>query len=267
MRHLDGIADDSFDVFVKEHVPPYNWVNAGHYADWQVGVEEPIDQETWLRTSFDLSGVSLAARQLVEVKLVATDGQWSGFSTFGQVAFDWIELLDPPPSPPPSNPCPCDGKLTMIDSVDIGLPDSEAEHKLKGWGEPEQATSDGPWGHPTSGTLRVTWEPAAKPKNGKRAASFFVTVPPCQIAQKLELMILDGPADDSFEVYINDTLLYTYADASVTEVWKTHEIDLPGFTEKIKVKIQATGPAWESFSTYGQLGVQWAKLYGSCAPD
>jgi len=31
--------------------------------------------------------------QAVEVMLIATGNQWGGFGTYGQVAFDWIELV------------------------------------------------------------------------------------------------------------------------------------------------------------------------------
>ena len=94
MRHLDGIADDSFDVEVKDNSD--NWINVGHYADWQEGSEEPIGEETWIVTLFDISLVTLDEGQPIEIRITATGGKWSGFNTFGQVAFDWIELVDDP---------------------------------------------------------------------------------------------------------------------------------------------------------------------------
>ncbi|MFC1910845.1 cellulase family glycosylhydrolase [Chloroflexota bacterium] len=94
IRHLDGIADDSFGVEVMNNSDA--WVNIGYFTDWLVGIEEPTNQETWLVTDFELSGVMLDAYQPVEVKLTATGTKWSGFNTFGQVAFDWIALCDDP---------------------------------------------------------------------------------------------------------------------------------------------------------------------------
>ena len=90
MRHLDGIADDSFDVYVNGNL-------VGHYTDWQAGDgEEPIDQETWMNSIFDLSGEGIAAGVPVNIQLTATGTKWSDFNTFGQVGFDWIELVDDP---------------------------------------------------------------------------------------------------------------------------------------------------------------------------
>lgn len=166
---------------------------------------------------------------------------------------------------PSSNPCPCGDLPTMVDSIDIGNPSSEAGHKMKGWGPIEPATHGGTWGgltsSPEDGTCRVTWEPPT-PIDKQRRASFEMKVPDCKIAERLVLRVLDGYADDSFEVYVNKTLMYTHTGAqSGTEGWATHTIDLTGLKGKIQVETKATGPSWSGFSTWGQLGVEWAELY------
>ncbi len=171
-------------------------------------------------------------------------------------------------------PCPCGEGATLEDSIDIGSGDTT--HHMSGWGPVEPATSGGTWGGvanpPEDGTCRAAWEPDSKgrAKNGRRIASFKMAVGTGRIANRLELRVLDGLADDSFEVYINreSTPRYTYTgEQSGTEDWKTHSVDLTGLRGTIKVKVKATGPAWSSFSTYGQLGVEWAKLYACDALD
>lgn len=87
MRHLDGLADDSFDVYVKDvHA---TWVLIGSWAG-------SPGSENWVTDEFVLpkgKTLQLARGKPVEIKLVATGDEWSGFSTYGQVAFDWIELI------------------------------------------------------------------------------------------------------------------------------------------------------------------------------
>jgi hypothetical protein len=87
MRHLDGLADDSFDVYVKDVHGTY--VKIGSWA----GSPGP---EKWVIDEFALPNgntLQLARGRDVEVELVATGQEWSGFGTYGQVAFDWIELV------------------------------------------------------------------------------------------------------------------------------------------------------------------------------
>lgn len=71
IRHLDGIAKDSFDVYVDDAF----W---GHYSD-----NGCSSSETWLTTTFSgQSGTTL--------KIVATDPAWSGFCRYGQLGVDRI---------------------------------------------------------------------------------------------------------------------------------------------------------------------------------
>jgi hypothetical protein len=74
MHHLEGLADDSFEVYIGT-----TWVYA--HADII------SQQELWIWTIIPVTGYS----GIQTVKLVATGTQWSGFSTYGQVCFD--ELL------------------------------------------------------------------------------------------------------------------------------------------------------------------------------
>jgi hypothetical protein len=84
--HLDGLADDSFNVEVKDIYG--NFVCIGSWAGTP-------GTENWLTSEFSLpKGKELQVErgEPIEVKLTATGPKWSGFDTYGQVAFDWIEL-------------------------------------------------------------------------------------------------------------------------------------------------------------------------------
>lgn len=151
--------------------------------------------------------------------------------------------------------------LVPLDSVDIGDLASEAGHFLRGWGPIEPETSGGIYG----GVLncRCTWEPGAPDTKQARAASFMLKaeIPEKgQRANSLRLLVLDGFADDSFEVYVRGKLVHSYDDVYPTETWVEHVISLPGLRGRIKVEIIATGPAWSGFATYGQLAVDYAEL-------
>ena len=87
VRHLGGIADDSFTIEVKDNHG--KWVEIGDYED------EPGANEEWFETRFALPNgkkLQLGRGLEVEVRLTATGEAWYGFNTYGQVAFDWIKL-------------------------------------------------------------------------------------------------------------------------------------------------------------------------------
>ena len=150
-----------------------------------------------------------------------------------------------------------------LDYVDIGDPGSETGHKLKGWGPIEPATSHGNYGGVDD--ARVTWEPGAPDTKHARAASFTFKVPKGFKATQIKLRVLDGLADDSFIVRVNSTVYEYTGLKNRKENWIEHTIDLRNPCSgscRIKVVIQATGPAWDQFDTYGQLAVDWVELMG-----
>ena len=83
------------------------------------------------------------------------------------------------------------------------------------------------------------------------------------VGSRLEIRALDGIADDSFVVYINNNKIYDYADQASTETWITHNIDISNYdiTGLITIKILSTSDEWQHFETYGQLGISWLRLY------
>jgi hypothetical protein len=89
-------------------------------------------------------------------------------------------------------------------------------------------------------------------------------------ARHIELEVLDGLANDSFKVYVKNPAgiwveVYSYADQYATEIWVTHHIySFPagkGQGNTVEIMIELTGPHWSGFSTFGQLAVDYIKIY------
>jgi hypothetical protein len=156
--------------------------------------------------------------------------------------------------------------LDVIDEVDIGDPTSESGHNLADWG-PALTPSSG-WGGAASGILgsddkdlRVTWGPS-EDENGQSASLTLTTGD--YVGTTLNIIALDGIADDSFEVYIDGDLIFEYqSDPSTTEYWVKHGIPVyvnPGMT--VTLTITATGDGWSHRTTYGQLAISYVELLG-----
>ena len=78
--HLDGAADDGFDVLVND-------INVGTYLDKH-------SSNTWVTdTDFNISSWNFSG--LLTIKFQATAPAWGGCGTYGQVAFNLIELWGP----------------------------------------------------------------------------------------------------------------------------------------------------------------------------
>ncbi len=84
--HLDGIADDSFEVYALH--ANGQWVMVDTYTD----APPASDPELWFPRTVDLASPDLALGKDVTVMFKATGPKWSGFNTYGQVCFDTIEL-------------------------------------------------------------------------------------------------------------------------------------------------------------------------------
>lgn len=91
MHHLDGLADDSFDVII-------NGILVFHYtSDVAAGIKPPGTSEVWKTTEFyvdaNLPDIYAGGIKVYDIELKATGPMWGGFGTWGQVAFTTIELL------------------------------------------------------------------------------------------------------------------------------------------------------------------------------
>jgi len=91
--------------------------------------------------------------------------------------------------------------------------------------------------------------------------------------EHLDIRVLDGMAEyDDFEVYVDDTLVYTYYAEGGDETWITHTIDLTPWeipcdgTHTILIDCIAEEP-WLYWQTYGQLAVDTIELYCGCPCD
>ena len=79
VEHLDGAADDGFNVYVNGDL-------VGTYVDF-------YSSNTWTATDFDISSWNFS--DLLTIKFEATAPAWGGCGTYGQVAFNVIELWGP----------------------------------------------------------------------------------------------------------------------------------------------------------------------------
>jgi len=132
IRHLDGIADDSFDVMVGAW-PVYSYV------------DNEFGNEAWITTEIDLTQLGIDCCGPHAIAITATGDTWEHQTSYGQLGIDWIELY-------------CEDDV-LCDRVDIGDEISEAGRTMDGWGDIEPTTSGGNWGgFDVSGEkCRVTW--------------------------------------------------------------------------------------------------------------
>src|SRR3990170_2539122 len=83
MRVLDGIADDSFSVYVKN--PGGGWAPVYSYS------ADPSTAEVWVTHHIYSFPAGKGQGMTVEIKIEPTNVGWSGFNTWGQLAVDYIE--------------------------------------------------------------------------------------------------------------------------------------------------------------------------------
>jgi len=154
-----------------------------------------------------------------------------------------------------------------FDVVDIGNPTSEAGHNLQGWGPIEPANSGGNYGGVTD--CRATWFDNGDPNNPDPAwATVDLDFGTDEDDDCLVFVHLAGLADDSFDVFINNTQVFTYTDApSDQEVWILSFVPVSGYAGINTVKFVATGPAWDGFSTYGQMCFDEVKVEDCAVPN
>lgn len=168
--------------------------------------------------------------------------------------------------------------LVLLDEVNIGDPVTEAG-RTDGWSSTVWTLASGGWGgfdpmndpydddSPTyarAHNLRTVWA-ATEDDTGKWAS---VTMFASAQARLLQISALDGIGNDSFMVYVNGKLSWSYpADPSTNEFWVLHTIPVKD-SGTIVVEIVATGNAWTfpggapGKTVYGQLGINFLRLYG-----
>lgn len=270
LQHLDGAADDGFNVYVNGDL-------VGTYV-----ADNSIDE--WvLDTEFDISGGGYFG--LLNVKLEATGTAWGGIGTFGQVAFNEIELFGDP----------------WLDFVNVGS--TGDAYLLGSWGPVEPDTHGGNWGNmgspscgvshdgsTPSGALcdnktRVIWEQGSFVETvyvpGSRAAQVTLINPEGLDGRTLVVRHLDGLADDSFSLQVRgenaqgkaNTKWYTLGpeysgEQDSSEDWHVTTFslatdrkgdDIP-LGDVITIKFRAEGTAWSGHQTWGQVAIDWVAL-------
>ncbi len=154
------------------------------------------------------------------------------------------------------------GTTLAADYVDIGKPGSEAGHNLVSWGPIEPANSGGAYGGIDD--CRAIWSSLDTPTPGSVDA--FVDMNFAGGSEVVSFKHLDGPADDSFEVWIDSTMMFVYNDSGLPgETWY-----ISGFSVSVSagihtVRFEALGPQWSGWGTYGQVCISEVGV-GSAVP-
>ncbi len=223
--HLDGMTNDSFEVFIDN-------VLVFTYAG------DNLTTETWYQLELNVCFTGVRT-----VKFVSTAPQWSGWSTYGQMCFDVLTIEE----------CPAD--CHMVDMVDIGDPSSEAGHDLTGWGPIEPATSGGPYGGIDN--CRPVYAPEDRTNWATLDLDFGVNA---AMSKCLTLHHLEGIANDSFDLYVNPKgfgqekrLVYSFpGDTQSNEVWLQTNILVAG-TGIQTLTFVSTATPWSGWEDYGQM--------------
>jgi|GEM_PF-741903 len=255
LRHLEGIAQDAFDV----------WLYPAGKPDYAVKVYSyPGDGRTaelWYRHTITVAGAGTHT-----LLLESTGPLWSGFPSFGQMAFDSIYVES------------CENIL-FADAVDVGADDAdEAAHGVGvgGWGPSEPETHGGNWAgiasNPEDRTCRVVWEPGSS--DAERNATIYLNHGLNTSRKDVLMNVLEGIAQDAFEIYLDEVddrnLLYRYGGLHFTlETWVAHTVGYHA-TGVHTVVFRATpteDDPWSGFGTYGKVAVRNIVLGVDRHPD
>ena len=256
VRHLDGAADDGFNVYVNGDL-------VGTYVD-------QYPSNTWETTDFPIAGGPYTG--VLTIGLEATAIAWGGCPTYGQIAVHWMEvygepivadvkILDQQVIAPTTVDVSEDVPVTIvktihnngptgpvdielgavIDSVNIGYDGAvdacnaaysadETDHDAYGWGQEIVPECRGAYGGGSDdGNSRVAWHLNELPSaaNDTPQASVTLTNPGFELGT-LRMSVLDGQAgSNSFELRVNGDLIYTYhSDPSTAEFWVVHSVNL-----------------------------------------
>ena len=231
LQHLEGAAEDAFDVLLYPPGEPENARLLFSYPG------SPGTSEVWHKTA-----IRVLTSGIMTVKLVAQGEAWSGFGTYGQVAFDAIRV---------------DDWVPVCSFVDIGVPESESGHNLQGWGPIEPETSGGNYGGIAN--CRAVYASEAN-GDGNDWATVDLDLGGCACPLSLKLHHLDGLAKDAFNVFLYPAghpeaseLIFSWAGDELTEeIWYMSSVTIEG-TGIHTIKFVSTEPPWAHFDVYGQV--------------
>lgn len=128
----------------------------------------------------------------------------------------------------------------------------------------------GSWGGVDESQFAVVWEPGFNDTPASRMADCTIPGATGKTAKEIRIRALRGLANDDYCVFASvgagDLLIGCIDESSSTEVWATDTFTLPAGAfapgQDIKVTILATGNAWPSFSTWGQLAIDYIAVWG-----
>ena len=225
IHHLDGIGDDSFEVYID-----------GALVHTYTG--DGLTSENWYQLELDLCYTGIKT-----VKFVSTAEQWSGWGTYGQMCFDILMIEE------------CPAGCSMLDLVDIGDLDSEASHNLSGWGPVEPETSGGNY----CGIDNCRPVYAQEDNNTWAKVELDFGSDPL-MSKCLTLHHLEGIGLDSFDAYLQPAdmsapqqLVFSYpGDDQSAELWLETSI-LVSATGMQTLTLISTASPWSGWETYGQM--------------
>ncbi len=147
------------------------------------------------------------------------------------------------------------GAALAVDQVDIGLPASEVGHNLQSWGPIEPLTHGGSYGGIDH--CRAIWSnfDILNPPAPHTSTDAFIDMNFAGGPELVSFKHLDGPADDSFEVWMAGVRVFTYTDpGNPGERWYVSGFNYTPATSGVHtVRFKAIGPKWGSWGTYGQV--------------
>ena len=145
------------------------------------------------------------------------------------------------------------------DYVDIGDLVSEAGHVMASWGPIEPANSGGAFGGVAN--CRTIWSSFDNSTN----ATIQMTFP--SGTTQVAFRHLEGVADDGFQVLIDGNLFYTHTELQTTEMWFISGFNCSLTAGLHTVEFIATGAAWPSWATYGQVCIDWIEVGGGAVTN
>ena len=163
------------------------------------------------------------------------------------------------------------GETTTLTTIGTCQPESDLS--AVGW---DQTPTSGGWGGKPESEFAVVWEPgfADVPDypgfGGGRFAKCTIAGQTGKTPKKIEMEVLEGLANDDYCVFASvaagDLLIGCMNETSASEVWVLHSWNLPpnafASGQDVTITILVTGNAWPSFSTWGQLAVDYIEIKG-----
>jgi hypothetical protein len=164
---------------------------------------------------------------------------------------------------------------TALDTIGTCQPEDMSDTTAIGW---DQTPTPGGWGGKDESEFAVVWAPGMQdaPTNPGRMAECTISGVSGKTPTSIDINYLQGLANDDFCVFAsvgagNNLIFLGCEDENNNsgEQWATVTFDLKGqgsAGQDLKVVILATGNAWPSFNTWGQLGVDYIKVEGTGGP-